>query len=389
MTVADGAQPSSGYPDRLRPRPLEIVTSLPFGTDEESTRLPIRGAATPQLAIEAVIRDALSRSPCAVSFSGGRDSSAVLATAAAVARREGLPLPVPITLRFPHAPGSHESDWQEQVVRHLELPDWERIELTSELDLIGPVAQAGLRRHGLLWPPFSHFHVPIFERATGRTVLTGIGGDEVVSRGALGWLRGRPRTWVGRSNLRTVAVVLAPEAVRRRVFAREAQVRFPWLHHHVEADVTRRRNAWRARSPDRWDAGIAQYWRTRYTAIQVATLEQLASDAGTEVVNVFVEPSVVGAMARHFGFRGPSDRTSAMRELFGSVLPDAVVTRRGKAFFDEAYLGERSCRFAASWDGGGIDETLVDPARLAAHWRAGRPDVRSSSLLQHAWLASI
>ena len=116
-----------------------------------------------------------------MSFSGGRDSSAVLATATAVARREGLPLPVPITHRFPSATGTQETEWQEQVIDHLGLEDWVRIDAAGDLDCVGPVATKVLRRHGLLWPCNAYFHEPIFEAAAGGAVITGVGGDEAFS----------------------------------------------------------------------------------------------------------------------------------------------------------------------------------------------------------------
>ena len=120
-----------------------------------------------------------------------------------------------------------------------------------------------------------------------------------------------------------------------------------------------------------------------------ASLEVLAADAGTTVVSVFVEPTVVGALCHHFGFRGPASREAAVRELFGDVLPPALVKRRGKAFFDEAVLGERTRAFAATWDGTGVDNDLVDLDRLADEWRLPKPNVRTSLLLQHAWLDGI
>ena len=82
-------------------------------------------------------------------------------------------------------------------MRHLRLPDWERIEISNELELLGPVSGPVLRRHGVLWPPFSYIHVPILGRARGGTVLTGAGGDEALSRGALSSFRGRG--WLRRS----------------------------------------------------------------------------------------------------------------------------------------------------------------------------------------------
>ena len=115
-----------------------------------------------------------------MSFSGGRDSSLVLAAAANAARREGLALPVPVTNRFASVAHSHESDWQELLVAKLGLTDWVRLELSDELDVVGELATRGLRRHGLLWPFNAHFHAPLLELASGGSLLTGIGGDELL-----------------------------------------------------------------------------------------------------------------------------------------------------------------------------------------------------------------
>ena len=69
-------------------------------------------ARTPREALDDAIRPALVDGPCYVTFSGGRDSSAVLAAATALARREGHALPVPVTRVYPDLPDTDESDWQ-------------------------------------------------------------------------------------------------------------------------------------------------------------------------------------------------------------------------------------------------------------------------------------
>src|SRR5687767_3167951 len=146
--------------------PLEISSGFVVPRDRAAARLPA-GTATVREAFEAALLPALQRAPCLVSFSGGRDSSAVLAVAAHVARREGLPLPVPATIHFPHAGGTQETEWQEQVIRHIGLADWHRVEVTDELDCVGPVATAALARHGVLWPCNAYFHTPLLEAAAG------------------------------------------------------------------------------------------------------------------------------------------------------------------------------------------------------------------------------
>ncbi|NUT56362.1 MAG: hypothetical protein HOQ03_10310 [Thermoleophilia bacterium] len=145
--------------------PLELASGLVLGGDEPDRSAPVD--PDPRSAIEHAVLEPLRRGPCLVSFSGGRDSSAVLAVAAAVARREGLPLPVPATLRFPNAAASAETEWQEQVVAHLGLEEWVRLERTDELDCVGPVATECLERHGVLWPSNAHVHAPLFARARG------------------------------------------------------------------------------------------------------------------------------------------------------------------------------------------------------------------------------
>ena len=184
---------------------------MPFGAARRPPPLP-----APAAGLEQAILPALQRSPCLVSFSGGRDSSAVLAAAAAIARREGLPAPVPATLRAPGAAESDEAAWQEKVIAHVGIEDWVRLEVHDELDVIGPHAARVLRAHGLLWPCNVHFHLPLFELARGGSLLTGIGGDELFSAAATPSRRRRAFGW-------------APPPLRRAVLARREPVDFEWL----------------------------------------------------------------------------------------------------------------------------------------------------------------
>ncbi|MDA0179868.1 asparagine synthase-related protein, partial [Solirubrobacter phytolaccae] len=192
--------------------PVELATGIVFGFDPPT---PLPAGGVPATALEAAVR---VDGPCFVSFSGGKDSSAVLAAATHVARREGLPDPVPLTLRAAHEPHSHESDWQERVVAHLGLGDWVKIEVGDELDAVGPYARRVLERHGLLWPFNTHFHLPLLERAAGGTLLTGVGGDELWSSSRAQVLRRRRR-----------ALAYAPFALRRAVLARREPIAYPWL----------------------------------------------------------------------------------------------------------------------------------------------------------------
>src|SRR5947209_20309061 len=101
----------------LRLSPLEVAAGLPFGLCDVSLQR-LERPRDPRAALEALIRPALMSPPCVVGFSGGRDSSALLACALDLARREGLPEPIPITLDF-GTPRTDEREWQELVVAHV------------------------------------------------------------------------------------------------------------------------------------------------------------------------------------------------------------------------------------------------------------------------------
>jgi asparagine synthase (glutamine-hydrolysing) len=376
-------------PERLRPRPLEVATGLVFGTDPEVPALQPAEHADPRAAMDDVMRDALAHAPCLVSFSGGRDSSAALATATAVARRDGLPLPVPVTLRFADAPGSEESEFQEHVVRHLGLPDWERIALTTEIDSIGEVAQRAMRTHGLLWPFNAHFHGPMLGRARGGTLLTGVGGDELL--GPQRWCAVQDllagRRLFARTLGRTAVLAFSPRAVRQRRIANRREIRWPWLRPGVEEEANTIRAAWQAELPVSWAGGVDWWWSCRSRVVLAAGLGALAEDAEARIVHPFSEPSVLAAAKARWGRRGPGGRGVAMRGLFSDVLPDAVLGRPTKAWFDEAFFAAPSRHLVRSWTGDGVDADLVDPERLAATWAADRPDPRSFLLLQSVWLS--
>ncbi len=374
----------------LRPRPLEIASGLVINGELHGPKLGRAKSADLRAAIERSVLPALRAPPCLVSFSGGRDSAAVLATAASVARREGLALPIPATYRFPGAPATREDEWQEDVVRHLGLADWVRITMSSELDSVGPVAQSVLRRHGVLWPFNAHFHTPLFERAAGGSLLTGVGGDELLGpqrwyaaqRVLAGRVAPRPR------HLRTVGLALAPVALRRRVLAGRHQVRWPWLHPHVDVLINRRRADWQARIPLCWDAALERWWQSRSRNVLSHTFGLLAQDAGAQPVHPFLEPAVLRAAAARYGRRGPAGRSAAMRDLFGDLVPESILARRSKAAFDEAFFSDHSRAFAVRWTGGGVERSLVSADAVAAVWNAVHPDPRSFSLMQAAWLAT-
>ena len=376
-------------PDRLRLDPLEVAAMRCFGEEPGVPALPAPPPGqTPVEALEAALLPALERPPCLVAFSGGRDSSALLGVAARLARREGLPAPVPATLRVPAAPRAEESRWQELVLDHLGLEDWLRIDLDDELDFVGPTAQKLMRRHGLLWPANLHFFVPVVEAAAGGTLVTGVGGDAVF---ASGWpdllgqsrLRAAPRRAARRAYHRLPVAARRPYAERR--LRREA----PWLRPAAVAAVAAR---WLALPPEphALDARLGYIARQRPLVLTLHGLDLLAADEGMRVVSPLVDPGFLAALGRFLGGRGVGGRTALMRALFDELLPENVLTRDTKATFGEAFCGPRTRALARDWDGAGLDPELVDPEALRSFWGDCdelRPLGLTALLLQAVWLA--
>lgn len=335
---------------------------------------------------------ALERPPCLVSFSGGRDSSALLSVAVAVARREGLEPPVPMTVRFPAASAAYEAEWQATVVQHLGISDWIVLDVHDELDAVGPVATAAMRRHGLFWPFNAHFHIPIFERAIGGTVVTGFGGDELArssetARAARALSRWHRPTW---ADVLAVGLASSPTPLRRVVQRRRGRAEartLPWLTQHAVEEVARAIAAMEGDAPMGWEATIRRsMWRDRYFLVCSATFGVMGRYFDVDVVHPFLEPSVLDALAQAGGFAGFGDRTELMSTLFGDLLPAEVLARPTKASFDDPLWTASSRAFVKEWSGEGVDPVLVDAIALRAHWSGERWDPYSTTLLQQAWL---
>jgi asparagine synthase (glutamine-hydrolysing) len=373
-------------------RPLDIAYGIPLGNAPVAPLGRYPGGRTPNQAIDAVLIEALGRTPCLLSFSGGRDSSALLAAAVQVARREGLDLPIPATLVFPTSDDSNEDEWQALVLRHLGVTEWERFEIHQEFDAVGPVATTALLRHGLLWPFNTHFHVPIIERAAGGSVVTGFGGDELgnslnAGRAARILAARRIQDW---RDLLVVGLALSPRPVRAAVHRRRARVdlgEVPWLTDEGARQLVHAYGDSEGAVPIGWEATIRGWiWPGRYFRICVESFDVLGSDHDVAVVHPFVEPRVLDALATTGGFEGLGDRTGLMRHVFGDLLPAELIERRTKAGFTDPLWTETARTFAREWSGEGVDRTLVDADALRTHWMGETRNLVSTSLLQAAWL---
>ena len=377
----------------LRPSPLELAAGRMFGEDHGAPGIAQAedDAVTPLAALERALLPALGREPCLVSFSGGRDSSAVLAAATSAARRAGLPPPVPVTLRVPGAPMADETDWQERVVRHLGLTDWELREAGGdELERLGPLSVSVLRRHGVLYPPNTFLQIPVLEAARGGTLLSGLGGDELFA--SWRWRahadalarRRRPRA----SDALRLAYAAAPGPVRRWREARSYRLTgLDWLRPEAARSASSRAALARAEQPRSWPRWVDWFARRRAVRAPQWSLALLAADAGTELVHPLLDPGFLAAVARAGGRSGFGGRTDAMRALFGDLLPEAVLTRPTKARYSEVLWGRGTREFAERWNGSGVDEALVDPTALRREWGGPAPHEDSAMLLHAAWLS--
>lgn len=368
--------------------PLEVATGLVSGTARRPGRRP-QTRQTPMDALESVIRATLQRPPCVVAFSGGRDSSAVLAVAARLARREGLEPPVPVTNRFPHLPSADETLWQERVVASLGLADWVRISHDDELDCLGPVARRALLAHGLLWPFNAHFLIPALRVARGGSALTGLGGDEIF--GETRWARAatvlarRQRPTL--RDARRIALALAPSWARRQVLDSRIDVDLSWLQPAARISVHRSWVHEGAEEPLRWDQRIHWSAARRYLDVGAANLAVLAGDEDVLIAHPLTDGDFVETLAAARPEARFFDRTEAMRALFGAVLPDDILSRVSKSSFDGAFFNRHARAFVAEWDGSGVDETIVNAEELARVWQSDTPDARTLLLLQSLWLA--
>ncbi len=366
--------------------PLDIATGTMLGSSPGPERLLDPGIS-PREALEREILPALLRPPCLVSFSGGRDSSAVLAVATALARREGLDLPIPATNVFPGAIHAEETRWQRTVVSHLRLDDWWRFVHHEELDVVGPYAQRVMTTYGLLIPFNVHFHLPLLDAARGGSLLTGAGGDELFGatrrpRSVLdGGLRGVPR------GLARTGLSFAPKPLRQAVVAVREPLPMPWLRPAALRSLSAAAARLAVDVPRPLEQRLAWWRRLRHLGEGKLGLALVAADADALLVHPLLSPAVWAAAGDGAGPRGFANRTDGMTRLFGDLLPAEIVGRPTKAHFDEAMWTDTARRFARDWAGTGVPEECVDPEALRRHWTGEQPSAHSFTLLQAAWIA--
>ncbi len=371
--------------------PAEIVLGFMPGCVGTVTT-PTNPAASPRQVLEGVVRESLSRPPCGVAFSGGRDSSAVLAVATHVARRDGLPEPVPITRVFPGITEAEESHWQELVVRHLRLQEWHRVVLHDEVDAVGPLSKSRLLQHGVLWPPNLAGDVPLVDAVPGGSVLDGEGGDEVLGDerhrvAPMAQLLRAPRP-LRRHRIRAALEAAAPGRRRARRIRDQWADLLTWLTPAGRQLMLDTLADEERKQPLNYAASLRMVPRKRKQVLAARNRRILATQSGVRVTSPLLHPPFVDALARRGGMLGRGDRTAVLRALVPELLPDDVVARTSKGEYTRCYMGAPTREFAARWSGDGVDHELVDAEELKRLWMSGSAAAPTTALLQAAWLAT-
>jgi asparagine synthase (glutamine-hydrolysing) len=335
--------------------------------------------------------------------SGGLDSSAVLACAAASARAAGDPPPA-AWLGVPERHELDESAFLEHVAAHCEI---ESVRIPVSSGPIVPRAMAYLDRWAVpLEHPGGAFFLPVLEAAATRGVtvlLDGEGGDELFGceplligdrlrsgdlRGAARLVRALPG--MTRLDARSLAVVarkwvapalLPPFALKaaRRVRAARRPAA-DWLRGAAhEAAREPEADAWQPDSEPQWRAHLAWVLTGGRDDFGVHDqLRRLASMAGVNDVHPFLDVDLIElvlGLPPHLAFDASLDR-KLLREAMQGLVPESVRLRRDKVFFGallrDALTGPDHAAVDRILTNSPLElGDLVDAQALTALWRGG------------------
>lgn len=356
----------------------EIASGIVAGARRNSFRHPSKAPTTTSWqALQRAVLPALLRPPCLVSFSGGLDSSFVLAAAADVARSLGLPAPIPCTWRFSDAPRARESTWQDRIVDALRLDRWVQLEARDELDLVGPVAQRMLHRLGLVHPVNVHLHLPLIERAAGGSFLTGAGGDQILC----GWRRSPHPTAVHRVKRRL------PSGLRATVQHARGHSPYPWLRPYTDRKVIAAQLKEQGAQPKRFADRVDWHAGRRSLAMTCSSLAAIAVDHDVRMVNPLVDPGFIAALATEFRGRISPTRQQVLATVGDGRVPPVIYERDDKARFLEVFFRTPTRDLVSSWDGSGVDPRLVDISELRRLWSSWPIPPLTGALVQQVYLA--
>ncbi|PXY32081.1 asparagine synthase-related protein [Prauserella muralis] len=375
--------------------PRDVAIGHPAGDVALLPARPARVEPDPARALRDALRPALRRSPCVVAFSGGRDSSLLLAVAADLAVRDGFEPPVAVTFRYPGDAAADESAWQDLVAAHLRERglafEWVRQDIGDELDLVGPLTAPVLRAHGgPTFPAALGNTILLARHAAGGSLVTGNAGDEVLGGHRAGVLRAvarRRARGLTRADWRLAATCAAPAPIRSAL-ARRALGEARWLRPEPRRAALAAAARRHGRRPLRWDRSVWSALAPRAGVVGRRTRTAVVRGHDATLVEPLSDPAFVASYAAFGGRWGGLTRAAAMRLLADGLLPEEMLARRDKAEFNGSRFGPVARAFATEWAGQGVDEGLVDPVALRAAWLSDVPPAGTAMLLQQAWLAT-
>jgi asparagine synthetase B (glutamine-hydrolysing) len=341
--------------------------------------------------LEARLVDLLHR-PAFVLFSGGVDSSFLLALATQLARRHGLEEPTAITYRYPNEHTRPDEQYQDALAESIGLRNWVVIERESA-EVIGPDAERVIRILGDL-PGVATISahmaaIDVARQRPGSVIITGEGGDTTFSfqpasipaalaQSAWRNVR-RPRVFAQhvRRSLPFVAPKVRPASLLEW---------YPFLTADGLAEIHRRKLLPPRRRPLGRLRAIDMNQQRGYVLDGIASFDSLAAHHGIGYLHPLREDAFVTALVRTTPRRAFTGRNELLEHLWPGVLTDVVRNRPGKAHFTEVYFGEACREFARRWDGRSLASPYIDNERLRDCWLGDTP-FPGAHLLQAAWAA--
>jgi hypothetical protein len=164
---------------------------------------------------------------------------------------------------------------------------------------------------------------------------------------------------------------------------------YPWLRPAAERSVRRGlRREHRAR-PATYAGRPAWASSRRDLELIRLSLALLGRDTDTVVVHPLFDPEFVAAICN--SGNSPEDaggRAGLIGRTFSGVYPDEALRPRPKATFGEVFWRRHTRSVLQTWDGAGIDSSVVDASALRSQWAGPAPDLCTAMLVQQVWLAS-
>jgi hypothetical protein len=369
---------------------IDVASGVVVGQDRGPDRpVFVHPGPDPMTRLGELAAELLAASPCVIAFSGGRDSSALLALFVDVARRQGLDEPIAVTARWDDDAASDERQWQEQVIGAIGAEHWEIIRPGDDLDLLGAEAVGALKGQGLMWPAPAYAFLPMIRRAAGGVFVSGEGGDEAFGLYPHGrfWDAVRHRRIPLRPDWVAAVLACAPRPCRRRQWERKVPPYQSWLRPEARDRFARQLADDQMDDPIRWDRYQVIGRSRRAVSLTLGTLDAICALEGARYAGPFLDTGFLAGLATWGGRFGRGDRTAVMTALFDQMLPAPVLARTSKASFGGVFWGPASRRFAEEWDGSGLDGRLVDAEALRREWLSPVPVFGSALPLHAAWLS--